>query len=130
MEKQKRILNFSEFTNAYAKGDNFAVPGNTEDSVEKLQDKTKSLASPIVPGSKGEMDSISNKPATKKLKTDYELSPPIPNGPVKMKDIESNDSKETKSEDSKSDLPTKSLNKTKKTVSKTKEEKREESGEY
>lgn len=127
MEKQKRILNFSEFTNAYAKGDNFSAPGNTEDSVEKLQDRTKSLEAPTIPGSKGEMDSISSKPATKKLKTDYELSPPTPNGPVKMKDIDTSDSKET---EDKSEKPIKSLKQTKKKVKKTKEEEREESGEY
>jgi len=127
MENQKRILNFSEFTKAYVKGDHFSAPGNDEKSVQKLQDGTDSLTSPTAGNGSSEMDSVSSKPATKKLKTDYELSPPVPNGPVKMKDVKSDESDEPKE---KSEKPVKDIKKTKKATSKSKEDEREESGEY
>lgn len=128
MENQKRILNFSEFTSAYAKGDKFDASGNEEKDVEKLQASTDSLTSSdgTVPGSKGEMDSVSSKPASKFIKTDYEKSPAMPNGPAKLKDVKSED------EDSNDDKETKpkKLKKTKETSKKSAEDEREESGEY
>ena len=128
MENQKRILNFSEFTSAYAKGDKFDASGNEEKDVEKLQASTDSLTSSdgTVPGSKGEMDSVSSKPASKFIKTDYEKSPAMPNGPAKLKDVKSED------EDSNDDKETKpkKLKKTKEASNKSTEDKREESGEY
>ena len=91
----KRILNFSEFTKAYSKGDHFSAPGNDEQSVEKMQNASNELTdSPSIPDSKGDMDSISSKPATKFIKTDYENSPTIPNGPVKLDDIDDEKSSE------------------------------------
>ena len=127
MENQKRILNFSEFTQAYVKGDRFSAPGNDEQSVQKLQDGTDALTSPTAGTNSNQMDSVSSGPATKKVKTDYELSPPVPNGPVKMKDIESEESDET---EVKSKKPVKDFKTTKKKVKKSKEDEREESGEY
>ena len=128
MENQKRILNFSEFTSAYAKGDRFDASGNEEKDVDKLQASTDSLTSSdgTVPGSKGEMDSVSSKPASKFIKTDYEKSPAMPNGPAKLKDVKSED------EDSNDDKETKpkKLKKTKEASNKSEEDKREESGEY
>ena len=127
MENQKRILNFSEFTQAYVKGDRFSAPGNDEQSVQKLQDGTDALTSPTAGADSNQMDSVSSGPATKKVKTDYELSPPVPNGPVKMKDVESEESDET---EVKSKKPVKDFKTTKKKVKKSKEDEREESGEY
>jgi len=128
MENQKRILNFSEFTSAYAKGDRLDASGNEEKDVDKLQASTDSLTSSdgTVPGSKGEMDSVTSKPASKFIKTDYEKSPTVPNGPVKLKDVKSDD------EDNKDDkkVKPKKLKKTKETSKKSAEDKREESGEY
>lgn len=128
MENQKRILNFSEFTSAYAKGDRFDASGNEEKDVDKLQASTDSLTSSdgTVPGSKGEMDSVTSKPASKFIKTDYEKSPAMPNGPVKLKDVKSEDDDNT--DDKKVKL--KKLKKTKETSKKSAEDQREESGEY
>ena len=128
MENQKRILNFSEFTSAYAKGDRFDASGNEEKDVDKLQASTDSLTASdgTVPGSKGEMDSVSSKPASKFIKTDYEKSPAMPNGPVKLKDVKSED--EDKKDNKK--VKPKKLKKTKETSKKSAEDKREESGEY
>ena len=127
MENQKRILNFSEFTNAYAKGDRFDASGNEEKDVDKLQASTDSLTTSdgTVPGSKGDMDSVSSKPASRFIKTDYEKSPAIPNGPVKLKDVETEEGEE-KAEKAKP----KKLKKTKETSKKSAEDEREESGEY
>jgi len=128
MENQKRILNFSEFTNAYAKGDRFDASGNEEKDVDKLQASTDSLTTSdgTVPGSKGDMDSVSSKPASRFIKTDYEKSPAMPNGPVKLKDVKSED------EDSNDDkeIKPKKLKKTKEASKKSAEDQREESGEY
>ena len=125
MENQKRILNFSEFTNAYAKGDRFDASGNEEKDVDKLQASTDSLTSSdgTVPGSKGDMDSVSSKPASRFIKTDYEKSPAIPNGPTKLKDVKSE-------EDEKAEVKPKKLKKVKETSKKSTEDEREESGEY
>lgn len=130
MENQKRILNFSEFTKAYVKGDHFSAPGNDEQSVQKLQDGTDSLTSPTIQADSNQMDSVSSGPATKKVKTDYELSPPVPNGPVKMKDVDSKDSEESEEKAEKTEKPVKDLKTTKKKAKKSKEDEREESGEY
>lgn len=125
MENQKRVLTFSEFTKTYANGDRFSAPGNDEQSVQKIKMEADQMTiSPTIAGSKGEMDSVSSKPATKKIKTDYELSPPEPNGPVKMKDVKQEDKAETEKE------PVKNLKKTKEKTKKSKEDEREESGEY
>lgn len=130
----KRILTFSEFTNAYSKGDQFSAPGNDEKSVEKMQDVSNELTdSPNIPDSKGNMDSISSKPATKFIKTDYEKSPAIPNGPVKLQDVdkeENNDDSKEKDKKESSDKKVKSVKKTKEDSKKSKEDEREESGEY
>jgi hypothetical protein len=129
MENQKRILNFSEFTNAYAKGDRFDASGNEEKDVDKLQASTDSLTTSdgTVPGSKGDMDSVSSKPASRFIKTDYKKSPAIPNGPVKLKDVETEKGEE-KAEKTKAEP--KKLKKTKETSKKSDENEREESGEY
>ena len=69
----KRILTFGEFTKAYSKGDQFSATGNDEKSVEKMQDAADSLTeNPIASSDKGDMDSVSSKPAAKFIKTDYE----------------------------------------------------------
>lgn len=130
----KRILTFSEFTKAYSKGDQFSAPGNDEKSVEKMQDVSNELTdSPNIPNSKGDMDSISSKPATKFIKTDYEKSPAIPNGPVKLKDVDKKEDNEDSEEKGKKESPdkkVKSVKKIKKDSKKSKEDEREESGEY
>jgi hypothetical protein len=131
----KRILTFSEFTNAYSKGDQFSAPGNDEKSVEKMQDVSNELTdSPNIPDSKGDMDSISSKPATKFIKTDYEKSPSIPNGPVKLKDVDkedkSDDNSKEEGEKESSNKKVKSIKKTKEDSKKSKEDEREESGKY
>ncbi len=130
----KRILTFSEFTDAYSKGDQFSAPGNDEKSVEKMQDVSNELTdSPNIPNSKGDMDSISSKPATKFIKTDYEKSPAIPNGPVKLKDVdkkEDDEDSEEKGKKESSDEKVKSVKKTKEDSKKSKEDEREESGKY
>jgi hypothetical protein len=125
----KRILTFGEFTKAYSKGDMFSATGNDEKSVEKMQDAADSLTeNPIASGDKGDMDSVSSKPATKFIKTDYEKSPAMPNGPVKLKEVEKED---TDSDDSGDEEETiKSVKKTKKKSKKSDEDQREESGEY
>ena len=125
----KRILTFGEFTKAYSKGDQFSATGNDEKSVEKMQDAADSLTeNPIASSDKGDMDSVSSKPATKFIKTDYEKSPAMPNGPVKLKEIEKED---TDSDDSGDEEETiKSVKKTKKKSKKSDEDQREESGEY
>jgi hypothetical protein len=126
----KRILTFSEFTNAYSKGDQFSAPGNDEKSVEKMQDATDNLTdSPNIPGSKGDMDAISSKPATKFIKTDYEKSPEMPKGTVKLKDLDDEESSVEKSGE-KPEKKAKPVKKIKKDSKKSEEETREESGEY
>lgn len=134
MENQKRILNFSEFTKEYSQGDRLSLQGNSEENVNRMRKESDNLtsltSSGTIKGSKGEMDSISSMPATKKLKTDYELSPPIPNGPIKMKNVKSEESEELKEPKEKSKVPVKNIKKTKKETSKSKEDEREESGDY
>lgn len=130
MEKQNRVLTFSEFNKMYSQGDKFAATGNDEESVRKLQDGTNSLDSPTIGPTSPEMDSILSAPASKKVKTDYELSPPTPNGPVKMNDLESDDTKGSEDEKINSKKPVMNLKKTKKSADKSKEDEREESGQY
>jgi hypothetical protein len=131
MENQNRVLTFSEFTKTYAKGDKFSAPGNNEENVRKIKDATNSLELPTVGPTSPEMDSVSSLPASKKVKTDYELSPPTPNGPVKMNDLQNSVDKQVEDEKiMKSDKPVKSLKKTKKIAKKSKEDEREELGDY
>lgn len=126
----KRILTFSEFTKAYSTGDQFSAPGNDEKSVEKMQDATDNLSdNPNIPDSKGDMDAVSSKPATKFIKTDYEKSPEMPKGPVKLKDLDDEEKEQEKPEE-KEDKKAKPVKKIKKDSKKSEEEQREESGEY
>tara|TARA_B100000963_G_scaffold334854_1_gene328437 strand:+ start:15546 stop:15938 length:393 start_codon:yes stop_codon:yes gene_type:complete len=127
----KRILTFGEFTKAYSKGDQFSATGNDEKSVDKLQNAADSLTeNPIVDGSKGDMDSVDSKPATKFIKTDYEKSPDIPNGPVKLKDVDQEESTEDTDNNDDSEEKAKPVKKVKKESKKSEEDQREESGEY
>ena len=65
-------------------------------------------------------------PATKFIKTDYEKSPETPNGPVKLKDVDKEESDDSNDDKEKA----KPIKKVKKESKKSKEDEREESGEY
>jgi len=136
MERNKRILTFAEFSKEYSKGDP-RIKKFKEDGIEIMKGAAAELNEPVIKGSKGDMDSISSKPATRKLKTDYEQTPSIPSdfdknknttdtGPIKKKKISDIDKEETVTI-KKRVKPTKEI---KKDVKKSDEDKREEAADY
>ena len=138
MEKNKRILTFSEFQKKYGKGSPYSKKTNME-GVTLMKDAAAKLDEPFIKGSKGDLDSISSKPATKKLKTDYEKTPEMPSsynktttetGPMKTKKIETVTVDKEETEDKKIKSKPKSTKKIKANSKKSEEDKREEAGDY
>ena len=134
MERNKRILTFAEFSKEYSKGDP-RIEKFKGDGIELMKDAAAELNEPVIKGSKGDMDSVSSKPATRKLKTDYEQTPSIPNdfnnnttntGPIKKKKISDIDKEETVTI-KKRVKPVKEI---KKKAAKSEEDKREDEANY
>jgi hypothetical protein len=134
MERNKRILTFAEFSKEYSKGDP-RLKKFKGDGIELMKDASTVLNKPVIKGSKGDMDSVSSKPATRKLKTDYQLTPSIPSdfdksttdtGPIQKKKISDIDKEETVTI-KKRVKPVKEI---KKNVKKSEEDKREEAANY
>jgi len=133
MERNKRILNFSEFTKHFSKGGPKSAPGNDPKDVSLMIDAASKLDAPTVGDGSKEMDSVESKPASTKVKTDYEQTPQMPNGPNNYKketeeEVTQDDDKEDGN--SKKSNKFKSIKKTKDTSKKSAEQEREESGEY
>lgn len=138
----KRILNFSEFNKQYSKGDPKSAPGNDAKDVDLMTNAAAELEEPVA-DSGNQMDSVSSKPATTNVKTDYEQTPSSPsspdmsNGPKSIKkdikDEEQEDydneflNKENKGSTKKTVKPIKKIQKD---SGKSEEDKREESGNY
>lgn len=136
MEKNRRILTFSEFQKKYGKGSPYSKKTNME-GVELMKDAAEELSEPFIKGSKGDLDAISSKPATRKLKSDYEKTPSAPSdynkdknttatGPIKTKKIENIEKEEVKDEE----VKPKSTKKIKVSSKKSEEDKREEAADY
>ena len=136
MEKNKRILTFAEFSKEYSKGD----PTLDGPAVDVMKDASSELNKPVIHGSKEGIDSIEKGPATRKIKTDYEMTPQPQVKSKEASDSKSVDKVETEkieNVDNKNldniDKKKKKMKKTKqvkKSSKKTEEDEREESGEY
>ena len=129
MEKNKRILNFSEFTKQYGKGDPKSAPGNDAKDIDLITNAASELEEPILSGG-NEMDSISSGPATTPIKTDYEQAPTMPNGPVTTDSPDKENEEEEEEVKDKPKKKAKSLKKTKEDSDRSEEDKREEAGNY
>lgn len=80
--KNKRILTYSEFDNEYGgKGKGGVQAGNDQASIDMFKGAADELDEPTLDSNSG-MDSISSKPATRSIKTDYEATPKSPDGPA------------------------------------------------
>lgn len=136
MEKNKRILNFAEFNKQYSKGDPKSAPGNDTKDVDMIGNAAAEFDEPTIP-SGNDIDSVSSKPATSSIKTDYEQAPGIPTGPSIAQSPNSNNEEGEEIEDTEHAGEEKVVKKKVKKVKdiekdsgKSEEDKREESGEY
>ena len=136
MEKNKRILNFAEFNKQYSKGDPKSAPGNDTKDVDMIGNAAAEFDEPTMP-SGNDIDSVSSKPATSSIKTDYEQAPGMPTGPSMAQSPNSNNEEGEDEEDSEDTGDNKVIKKKvkkvksiKKDSEKSDEDKREESGDY
>ena len=136
MEKNKRILNFAEFNKQYSKGDPKSAPGNDTKDVDMIGNAAAEFDEPTM-SSGNDIDSVSSKPATSSIKTDYEQAPGMPTGPSMAKSPNSNNEEGEDEEDSEDAGENKVIKKKvkkvksiKKDSEKSDEDKREESGDY
>ena len=141
MEKNKRILNFAEFNKQYSKGDPKSAPGNDTKDVDMIGNAAAEFDEPTM-SSGNDIDSVSSKPATSFIKTDYEQAPGMPTGPSMAQSPNSNneEGEDEDIEDEIEEMPgdnnniknkkVKKVKSIKKDSEKSDEDKREESGEY
>tara|TARA_R110002074_G_scaffold42776_3_gene112187 strand:+ start:10711 stop:11139 length:429 start_codon:yes stop_codon:yes gene_type:complete len=142
MEKNKRILNFAEFNKQYSKGDPKSAPGNDTRDVDMIGNAAAEFDEPTM-SSGNDIDSVSSKPATTSIKTDYEQAPSMPAGPSMAPSPNSNSKESEDKEDIEDEIEAmpgdsnsikkkkvKKVKSIKKDSEKSDEDKREESGEY
>lgn len=92
--KNKRILTYSEFDSEYGgNGKKGIQAGNDQASIDLFKNAPNELDEPTI-SDDNKIDAVDSKPATNKIKTDYESTPQSPNGPSAL----SNEDESTKGE--------------------------------